>query len=318
MKGRLAILVVISVMLSPPLVEGQIIQPIPPPGWFNVGKVIWGTGSTESYASPGDRYIPLEVTLQNIGNNSVTGLNVKLRLAFPFSNITGGEIASAYYGSDIQPGQSAAIKFTLNISPRASRGEYKLFMDINYLQSYAGVGKTIYMQRSTSVEVPVQITGQQYMTVFDVNIAPPEASAGGNITISGNIVYTLYGQTASNTSISLRSPVVFSGRNPYTFIGQVDPNVPRPFSVLFRIDPATKPGAYPIEITVNYLDTLLISHTVVRTEQVRVTPFEPGPRTLPRRELSPWDVLWRMVRSVIDAFFGSTSPFISLNSIYLT
>lgn len=285
-------------------VEAQV-PPYPPlaPSLLKVVGTWWGSSNANVsiYASPGDRNIPLYVTAQNIGNRTVTGLSETLILQEPFTNASGGGTVMAFYGQDILPGLTATTHFVLNIDRNASIGTYTLKMEANYLQVVSGVGATLYLKQPVNMDLPVLITGTTYSKIYSVTVYPSQTTPGGNVTISGTIV-DLATALLANTNISFSSPVL--SRGIFIYVGEADPNVPRPFSVAFQVKRTVAAGTYPVEISATYLDSLGVIHTDSAKINLEVTqPVEtPAPTRTAR---SPIQVILSDLMQIFRFFFGS-------------
>ncbi|MBO3803195.1 MAG: hypothetical protein JTT11_04880 [Candidatus Brockarchaeota archaeon] len=100
---------------------------------IDVVDVAWGVAPNRISVGPGDKAVPLTVTVQNVGSKVVSGISMRLELDPPFSNMTGGRLASSYIPTAIQPGQSASAQFMLNVADGAETGEYVAPLRIDYL-----------------------------------------------------------------------------------------------------------------------------------------------------------------------------------------
>jgi len=279
--------------------------PYPPlaPSIFRVVDTWWGSSNLNSsiYAAPGDMNIPLFVTVQNIGNRTATGLSETLILQEPFTNVSGGRTVSAFYSQEVSPGLTATTRFILNIARNASLGVHNLKMEIKYLQIVSGVGATLYLNQQMNVDLPVLVTGTSYATIYSVNLYPSETTPGGNVTISGTIVDTAT-TLLSNTNVSFSSPA-FS-RGAFIFVGEADPNVPRPFSITVQLQRTIAEGTYPVEVSATYLDSLGVTHVTSFKTTLRVIQPSPSP-ALTRPERSPTQVVLDMLWGIFRFFFGS-------------
>jgi len=275
---------------------------------FRVVKASWGTSDSEIQAAPGDMNIPLTVAMQNIGNSTVTGLSGTLILQRPFANVSGGRSARAFYDGSVSPGSTYSLKFILNIDAGATPGEYALDMRIDYLMIVSGVGKTLYVAMETEVEVPVLVTRTRYLVIYSINVIPSEVPPAGNFTISGSMVNAA-SSSFYNTNVSISSPALV--REPFIFIGQIDPNIPRPFSFLLQVRRGIQ-GEFPIAILATYRDSLGVTHISSATATIRVQqreiPARPatasGGRGLP--EIMA-EIAWRIIRF----FFGLSALVLS-------
>lgn len=125
--GILLILLEALVQVAPMISLAQPEAPI------NVVDVTWGNLPNRIGVGPGDGAVPLSITLQNLGSDIVSGISMRLKLTPPFSNLTGGDLASSYISISLQPGQTASAQFMLNVAENATIGEYIMPLTIEYL-----------------------------------------------------------------------------------------------------------------------------------------------------------------------------------------
>ncbi|MEM2961186.1 MAG: hypothetical protein QXU67_06240, partial [Candidatus Bathyarchaeia archaeon] len=102
-------------------------------GPIDVVDVMWGTASNRIAVGPGDKGVPLTITIQNIGSDVISGISMRLQLRPPFTNLSNGLLASSYIPISLQPGQSASAQFMLNIDENAKTGEYIIPLTIDYI-----------------------------------------------------------------------------------------------------------------------------------------------------------------------------------------
>jgi hypothetical protein len=125
--GAFACLMAIMVQAATVFVIAQREEPI------DVVDVFWGIAPNRIAVGPGDKAVPLTVTVQNIGSDIISGISMQLELQPPFTNLTNGRLASSYIPASIQPGQSASAQFMLNVADDARIGEYVIPLAIDYL-----------------------------------------------------------------------------------------------------------------------------------------------------------------------------------------
>jgi len=290
--------------------QGPPYFPLQPPS-FNVVNVIWGSSTSQINAASGDANIPLIVTIQNIGNSTVTGISETLILEQPFTNVSGGQLANSFYeNGSISPGSTGSSQFILNIAKDATPGDYVLTMRIDYLMIVSGVGQTLYIAQETDVKVPVLISGKPYVVIYSVNIFPGVVPPAGNITVSGNAVNTATTTSFYNTNVSISSPAF--AQQTSIFVGQIDPNIPRPFSAAFQIRRGLSNGTFPIKILVTYTDTLNIIHVSSSTVTFQVQQqASTTPRQLQTR--GPIQIIVDFLMRIFQFFFGSSTATIWKN-----
>jgi len=252
-------------------------------------------------AAPGDTNIRLRVTIQNLGNATISGVSADLMLQYPFKNATGGNTVRAYCAGSISPGVSADVDFRLNIDSACNPGEYKLDMVVNYLELATGVGKTLYFLKSTVVTVPVVVSATRYMVIYNVVASPSTTVPAGNITISGNLL------NVGKISVYTTNVTIFSQalvRPASIIVGQVDPNVPRPFSSGIQLRRDIRPGEYPITISVTYSDAMATGHISQISLKLVVRQPESRPPPVTQRESGIWAILIQILRDLMSVLLG--------------
>ncbi|MGQ9514570.1 MAG: COG1361 S-layer family protein [Thermoproteota archaeon] len=100
---------------------------------IDVVDVTWGTASNRIAVGPGDKAVPLTITIQNIGSKVISGIAMRLELHPPFTNLSNGILALSYIPISLQPGQSASAQFMLNVDDDAKTGEYTVPLTIDYI-----------------------------------------------------------------------------------------------------------------------------------------------------------------------------------------
>jgi len=298
-------LVVFLVVASQLLAASSIQTPI------DVVSAMWVTSDAsyetgrsymEIEAAPGDRNIRFRITIQNLSNATVSGIVANLNLPYPFTNSTGGNNARAYYSGSISPGTSTSTDFFLNIDLAATPGEYRLKMTLNYLETASGSGKTLYFLKTTEVTVPAVVSSTRYMVIYSALLSPTTTVPAGNITISGNLLNT--GKvSAQNTNVTITSPILV--RPTSTIIGQVDPNVPRPFSSSVQVKRDITPGTYSITVSVSHADSMGTNHiTQINLNLVVQAQETRPPLVRTKQDGSILSILIEILQNLMHVFLG--------------
>jgi len=261
-----------------------------------------GRSYMEIEAAPGDRNIRFRITIQNLSNTTVSGVVANLNLPYPFWNSTGGNNARAYYSGSISPGTSTYTDFFLNIDLAAKPGEYRLKMTLNYLETASGSGKTLYFLKSTEVTVPAVVSSTRYMVIYSALLSPTTTVPTGNITISGNLLNT--GKvSAQNTNVTVTSPILV--RPTSTIIGQVDPNVPRPFSSSVQVKRDVTPGTYSISVSVSHADSMGTNHiTQINLNLVVQAQESRPPSVRTKQDSGILSLLIEILQNLMHVFLG--------------
>lgn len=277
---------------------------------INVVSALWVTSEatyetgrtwTEIDAAPGDRNIRLRVTIQNLSNVTISGITAELKLPYPFKNVTGGDINRAYYAGSVSPGGNAAADFLLNIDLGANPGEYKLDMVVNYLELASGVGKTLYFLKSAVVTVPVIVSSTRYMVIYNAIASPSTTVPAGNITISGNLL-NVGKISAYNTNVTISSQAL--ARSASIIVGQIDPNVPRPFSSGIQLRRDIAPGTYSITVSVTYNDVMATGHVSQTSLRLVVRQAETRPPSVAPKQSDIWTLLIQILRDLVSVLLG--------------
>jgi hypothetical protein len=195
----------------------------------------------------------------------------------------------------------------LDIDRSAAPGKYVLNMRIDCLTIVSGTGATLYIAQQTDVEVPVLITGTRYVMIYDVVVDPEQVQPAGNITISGSVVNTATSSSFYNTNISITSPAFLKGA--YVFIGQIDANIPRPFSTTLQIQRTLPNGTFQGEIRVTYQDTLGVIHVSSAVAKFSIQQQTTTARTRypSSQSTEPVQIILDFLRRIFQFFFGSTT-----------
>jgi len=279
---------------------------------INVVSAKWVTSEGAAYgtvsqlwvvidAAPGDQNIRLRVTIQNLGNATISGITADLILQYPFKNVTGGNINRAYYAGSLSPGANDYADFFLNVDLGAKPGEYRLDMVVNYLELAVGVGKTLYFLKSTVVTVPVVVSATRYMVIYNTIASPSTTVPAGNITISGNLL-NVGKISVYSTNVTISSQAM--ARPASIIVGQVDPNVPRPFSSAIQLRRDITAGTYPITISVTYSDAMATGHISQTDLRLVVRPPEPRPPPVTQMEKGILAILLQILRDLVSVLLG--------------
>lgn len=279
---------------------------------INVVSAVWVTSDvtyetgrswTEIDAAPGDRNARFRVTIQNLSNVTMSGITADLLLQYPFENVTGGGVSRAYYAGSISPGANSYADFFLNIRLGTRPGEYKFKMALNYLELAVGTGKTLYFLKSTEVIVPVVLSSTQYMSIYGLVLSPSATVPAGNFTVSGNLL-NIGKVSALNTNVTVTSPILI--RRVSMIVGQVDPNVPRPFSAGVQLKRDIPTGQHIITISASYADSMAFSHTSQADTRLTVRPAEPRQPPVVEKQDNILATLIQILRDLLSILFGLT------------
>jgi len=244
---------------------------------FQAAQTYWGSAEDPLEASPGDKSVTLNVVIQNKGSQAYSGLDATLYLTFPFSDITGGNVVSGYYSGSIPVGQTATLRFQLNIDADGSIGSYSLIMSIRY-----GTG----FELGTTVSVPVLLLGRAEL---EMSINPSSLSPGSMSALMVTVSNKGTG-TASKVSIALTFPtgVSIGGDNQWYF-QSIRPNEDKAMMLDASAQASLAGSSLKIDASITYTDAYGTSRTSSRAVGLRISPTTNVPlvMTVKGNELQP-------------------------------
>jgi len=127
---------------------------------------------------------------------------------------------------------------------------------------YKAAGETTLTTENHAVSFLVR--GWIEIAVYEITVDPDPVLPGQEVTISGNILNRGV-VSAMYTNVTIDAGETFAqGSVQPTYVGQVDPNAPAPFSVTAIVDSTAPEGIHEATISVYYVDDLQFNH-VVRT-----------------------------------------------------
>jgi hypothetical protein len=248
---------------------------------------------------------------QSIQNNAI--YDVDFQLAVPSNLSLLGD--SHWHYDSMSLGQTVVIT-TQIYAPTSAIGTaaqgtltatYKQLGDVSYTTETHTLSFNVY--------------GWIDLVVYGTALSPPTTTSGGNVTISGNILNSgnlaVYDANVSVASSALDPTVPAS-----VFVGEVDPNIPRPFSLLavFKSNLAT--GSYPLTITVLAIDNDRpgVAFNSTQTVSVQITPTQTTsqPTTSQTGSGGIVGIIIGILRYIWDTFFGSSSPTGLVHSYFST
>ena len=240
------------------------------------------------------------VTVANSYSGYIAIYDVDVSVSVPAPLVVVGD--NHWHYDSIPFGQSVTVTFFL-YAPSSSAGTsyqgtvtgtYKQLGDVSYTQESHALG--------------LSVTGYINMVVYGIQLTPSQISPGGNTTISGNVLNN--GNLAAyNANVTVLSDQLSPSQSASVFLGEVDPNIPRPFSVLIVFNQNVQPGNYTVTVKVSATDNNRPSIPIVgqATTVVQVTrPTQTIGRGQARGGIV--EVILAFLRSLFNSFFGSSFP----------
>lgn len=200
---------------------------------------------------------------------------------------------------------SLALQQTVSIgfqvyAPTATIGtSYEGSVTLTYRQQ----GDVSYTSESHSIGFTVQ--GWIKLVLYGIQLTPPATIPGGNVTISGSLLNS--GNLAAyNANVTVESEALATGTQLSVFLGEIDPNIPRPFSVLVSFKKNLTNGTYPIVVRVSAIDTNrpAYPYNVQQASQVQITIPAVQTRTQTRQAGGVTGILFEVLRFLYGLFFG--------------
>jgi hypothetical protein len=278
--------------------------------------------------SMGIMLIPVSVSAQatNLTVTEISGQN----LTAGFNNTASFSVLNSYYGS------AAIYDVDISFSPASSTFALAIYGDNHWHYDSIPLGGSVTV--NMAIYAPVSAIGSTYqgtvtimykqlgdisyttethslsfavygwinLILYGITLTPAETTPGGNLTISGNVLNS--GNLAAyNANVSVSSDVLLPETSSSAFIGEIDPNIPRPFSVQVLFRQNIEPGNYSLTVKVSGVDQsrpanpLTASHDV--PAQIRRATVTNGPRVSGQTGIL-FEIL-NFLRSLYAAFFGS-------------
>jgi len=230
---------------------------------FQVLQTFWGSINNPLEVGPGDRAVPFNVIIQNIGKQAYSGLNALLYLQAPFSTVMGENVAQGYYTGSIPVGQTATLQFQLNIDASASIGSYSMIMSLRYGAEFA-FGETL--------TVPILLLGRAELKV---SVNPPSLLPGSVNKLMINVSNEGTGY-ASKVSVTLNFPsglsIIGGGDNQW-YLQSIAPNETKTIIVDASAQSSLAGSVSQIGASITYTDAYGTSRAASRTIGIRVLPI---------------------------------------------
>lgn len=243
------------------------------------------------------------VTVGVLNGFYTTIYDIDVALAIPSGLTMYGD--SHWHFDTMQMGQSVTVEFQVYAPTAAIGSSYQGSVTVTYKQ----LGDVSYTQEVHNVSFSVQ--GWINLVLYGVQLTPSTSNPGGNTTISGNVLNS--GNLAAyNANVSVASDAVVNSGLSSAFLGEIDPNIPRPFSLLVVFKSNVPEGNYTLTVKVTAVDNGRLAFPygaqatpVIQMKRASAVPFQ-------RRSGGPGGVigiLLEILRYIEAVFFGSASPF---------
>jgi len=199
--------------------------------------------------------------------------------------------------------QSVTLSFQVYAPTTAIGNSYQGSVSLTYRQ----LGDISYTQEIHDVGFSVR--GWISLKLYGVQLTPSVTSPGGNVTISGNLLNS--GNIAAyNANVTIESKTLALGSTASIYLGEVDPNIPRPFSLLVSFKKDLPEGNYSITVNVSAIDTgrPTSPYNAQQVSEVQIRkPVVQPPSEGQQRNSGLVGVILEIVRYLWSVFFGWTT-----------
>jgi hypothetical protein len=200
---------------------------------FFVAGAVWGSPANPVDVEPGDRNVPLTVTLQYLDTPGATSIHAWLELPNGFTDVNGSQKAFAYAGG-VGTNSYFSLIFNLNIEADAVIGNYTMTLDI-YWSVYSPAND----YNHESVPVPVNFNRYSDITLQKISISPPKVYPGDK-NVDLKLSFTNAGSaTAKNVEVEIMQTQYvrpsWGGADTF-FIGTVQPGQTVPADFYIDVD----------------------------------------------------------------------------------
>lgn len=193
----------------------------------------------------------LTIEIANVGKY-VRELDVALTI--PPSLVLFGD--NHWIRSSFAPGESINASLTIFAPSSAAGGTPQG----SIMAVYKVIGETVPTTETHSISFLVR--GWIEIEVYEITLSPDPLLPGQELTVSGNILNRGV-IAAMYTNVTIDASDTFAqGSIKPTYVGQVDPNAPAPFSVTAVVDPTASDGIHQATISVYYRDDLQLERAI--------------------------------------------------------
>jgi hypothetical protein len=169
--------------------------------------------------------------------------------------------------------------------------------------TYRALGDISYTQETHSIGFSVQ--GWIKLVLYGIQVTPSSTTSGGNATVSGNLLNS--GNLAAyNANVTVQSEALVPGAAASVFLGEIDPNIPRPFSLLVTYKKNLTEGPHSLVIAVSVIDTNrpAYPYTIESTASIQITKPVVQTRPQPRQASGVIGIMFEILRFLYGVFFG--------------
>jgi len=197
-------------------------------------------------------------------------------------------------------GQTVRVDFQIYAPTSAIGNSYQATFSATYKQ----LGDVSSTEESHSVSFSVQ--GWVSLIIYGIQVSPSSVPPGGNASVSGSLLNR--GNVAAyNANVTVESDALRSSSAASVYLGQVDPNIPRPFSLLISLRADLAEGSYILVVKVSAIDNERpwSPYSAQGESQIQVKKAISQPQVSRSQDSGPLALLLRILRYLFNLFFGS-------------
>jgi hypothetical protein len=236
------------------------------------------------------------ISLQNNFYSALYDTDIVVSIPTPLSLIGDDH----WHYDSIALGKTITISFQVYAPTSAIDSSYQGSLTATYKQ----LGDISSTQESHALSFSVY--GWINLIIYGVQLSPSSVAPGGNATISGNILNS--GNLAAyNANATVESEALELSSASSAFIGEVDPNIPRPFSLLLKFKPNLSEGNYSIIVIVTSIDNSRPGIPIITQQPVKIQIKRPTQQPVIQRQQPTgiMEIIIQTLRNLFNAFFGS-------------
>ena len=207
----------------------------------------------------------MSIKIKNTGSQPLGAVQATLSFAAS-SGSTPLILASGsptYSFNQIAAGGEAEIRPSIFATLAATDTSYLLQVQVLYTDAGG-------YQHADAKSFGLSVRGKIVLETQSVSIVPEIVTAGGNVTIIGNLLNK--GNVASRYTEArvIASGTIRPNQGTNQYLGDVDPNTPVPFSITFQLNRTAQQGRYPVRVQFVYEDQYGSKFTNETTLQITI------------------------------------------------
>jgi len=198
--------------------------------------------------------------------------DMDVALSFPQSQIT--SVSPVVIGTSnlkfgkVNKGANVTLTPLIFVPEEAAGNGYQATVTITYKR----LG---YISPYTEVHtIGFYAQGQISVVIYDLLVEPEDATAGSPLTITGTLLNKGNIPALFTNATLLPHPLLTLIPESYSYLGEVDPNSPTPFTLETTVNPTAQEGNYTVKIQVEYEDKESRSYIIQKTASFHIIEAE--------------------------------------------